>query len=99
MANKLTIKRNDKHAVELTIVSPPTNLNGGTVRILVTPSAEGGTAQEFSGTISNNVVTWTLDGTLEAGNYRLEVEVTVGSFIVTAPSDGTMSLVVLPDLG
>lgn len=98
MASRLTIKRGDKHSVQLTIVNPPENLTGGTVRILVTPST-GGDAQEFSGSLVANVVTWALDGTLEAGNYRLEVEVTVGSFIVTAPSDGTMSLVVLPDLG
>lgn len=98
MGPKLTIKRGDKHVVELRITTPPTNLAGGTVKVFVTPSV-GGTAQTFNATIdANNVVSWQLDGSLAVGKYRLEIQVTVGLQIVTAPSDGWMDLVVLQDL-
>lgn len=93
----LTIKRGDKHDVKLTIGNPPMDLSAGTVEVHVTPSL-GGTAQIFTATISNNVVTWALNGNLPVGRYLLEVQVTLGAFIVTAPSDGNMILVVLPDL-
>lgn len=98
MESRLIIKRGDKHDVQLTISNAPASLVGGTVKVLVTPSL-GGTTQTFTGSLIGNVVTWSLDGTLDVGNYRLEVEVTVGALIVTAPSDGTMGLVVLQDLG
>lgn len=97
MAGVLTIKEGDKHNVELTIGNSPLNLSGGTVVVNVEPSA-GGTAQQFPASIAGNVVTWALDGTLTAGRYKLEVQVTVGGSIVTAPSDSYMSLVVLADL-
>lgn len=98
MEPKLTIKRGDKHVVELRITTPPTNLATGVVKVFVTPSI-GGTVQPFNATIdANNVVSWQLDGSLAVGKYRLEVQVTVGSQIVTAPSDGWMELIVLQDL-
>lgn len=94
----LTVKRGDKHDVRLTISNPPMSLAGGTVEVHVKPSIEG-PAVTFAATIDDeNVVTWSLDGTLAAGKYKLEVEVTLGGFIVTAPNDGNMVLVVLPDL-
>jgi len=93
----LTIKEGDIHNVQLTIGNSPTALAGGTVVVNVTPSA-GGTAVQFPASIAGNVVTWALDGSLVAGRYKLEVQVTVGGAIVTAPSDGYMSLVVLADL-
>lgn len=95
--DQLTIKRGDKHDVKLTIVNAPVDMTSGVVKVHVIPSI-GGTAQVFAATIVGNVVTWTLDGTLPAGRYRLEVQVTVGAYVVTAPSDGTMELTVLQDL-
>lgn len=96
--DQLTIKRGDKHDVKLTIVNAPVNMASGVVKVHVIPSI-GGTAQVFTAaTIVGNVVTWALDGTLLAGRYRLEVQVTVGAYVVTAPSDGTMELTVLQDL-
>lgn len=93
----LTIKRNDKHDVKLTIVNAPLDLTGGVTKVFVTPSI-GGTTQQFNASLSGNVVTWSLDGTLAAGKYKLEVQVTVSGFVMTAPNDGWVELVVLPDL-
>lgn len=92
------IKRGDKHDVKLTIVGPPMNLNGGTAKVFVTPSA-GGSVTPFNATILDNVVTWSLDGTLPVGKYNLEVQVTIGGNIVTAPNGGYMELRVVQDLG
>lgn len=93
----LTIKRGDKHDVKLTIVNAPLDLSGGTAKVFVTPSV-GGTAQQFNASLNGNIVTWALDGTLNVGKYKLEVQVTVSGFIVTAPNDGWAELVVLQDL-
>ena len=93
----LTIKRGDKHDVRLTIVNAPLSLTGGATKVFVTPSI-GGTTMQFDATISGDVVTWTLDGTIPVGKYRLEVQVTVSGFIVTAPNDSWVELVVLQDL-
>jgi hypothetical protein len=93
----LTIKRGDKHDVKLLIVNAPITLTGGTTKVFVTPSI-GGTAQQFNASLSGDIVTWTLDGTLTVGKYKLEVQVTVSGLIVTAPNDGWLELVVLQDL-
>ena len=95
---QLIIKRGDKHDVQLTIGNPPLDLAGGVAKVHVKPSVNG-TAEVFDGTLNGNVVTWTLDGTLDPGKYILEVQITVGgNWIVTAPSDGMMDLIVLQDL-
>lgn len=94
----LTIKRGDKHDVKLTIVNAPLDLTGATVKVLVTPSV-GGTATTFLATLSGSTVTWALDGTLAAGKYKLEVEASVSGFVMTAPNDSYVELVVLKDLG
>ena len=93
----LTIKRGDKHDVKLTIVNAPLDLTGGTTQVFVTPSI-GGAAQTFPATLSGNTVTWALDGNLAVGKYKLEVQVTVSGFVVTAPNDGWVELIVLQDL-
>ena len=93
----LTVKRGDTHDVRLTIGNAPADLSAGVVKVHVKPSL-GGTAEVFDATIDENVVTWAMDGTLAAGRYLLEVQVTVGGWIVTAPSDRMMSLIVLGDL-
>lgn len=93
----LTIKHGDKHDVKFRIVNAPVDTAGGTTKVYVTP-AVGGSTLTFNASISNSVVTWTLDGTLPVGKYRLEVEVTISGFVVTAPNDGYVELVVLKDL-
>lgn len=93
----LTIKRGDKHDVKLTIVNAPLDVSGGVTKVFVTPST-GGTTLQFSATVLGKTVTWALDGSLTVGKYKLEVQVTVGGFVVTAPSDGWLELIVLQDL-
>lgn len=94
----LTVKRGDKYDVKLSIHNAPMDLTAGVVKVHVTPSV-GGSATVFNATIdSNDVVTWPLDGTLPVGKYKLEVQVTVGGWIVTSPSDDMMDLLVLQDL-
>lgn len=95
----LTIKRGDKHDVKLTIVNAPLDLSGGVTKVFVTPSIGGGATLTFNASLSGSVVTWTLDGSLAVGKYKLEVQVTVGIFVVTAPNDGWVELIVLQDLG
>jgi len=95
---QLTIKRGDKHDVRLNIGNPPMDLAGGVAKVHVRPSIVGA-AEVFDATLDGNVVTWTLDGTLDPGKYILEVQITVGgNWVVTAPSDGMMILVVLQDI-
>jgi hypothetical protein len=94
----LTIKEGDIHNVRLTIGNSPAELAGGTVKVHVSPSAGGTALTPFDASIAGNVVTWALDGTIPAGRYKLEVQITVGPSVITAPSDGYMSLVVLSDL-
>jgi len=94
----LTVKRGDKHDVKLLIGNPPMDLSAGVTKVHVKPSTGTDPAQVFNATLSGNEVLWSLDGTLPVGNYLLEVQVTVGGFIVTAPNDGMMNLIVMQDL-
>lgn len=93
----LTVKYRDKYTVRLTIGNPPVDLNGGTTKVFVKPSAGTGAVLSFDATLSGNDVLWALDGTIPVGKYKLEVQVTVGPYIVTAPSDQMMEFVVIPD--
>lgn len=93
----LTVKRGDKYEVKLSIHNAPMDLTTGVAKVHVAPSV-GGTAFVFAATIANGIVTWPMDGSLAVGRYKLEVEVTIGLWIVTAPSDGLEELVVIPDL-
>ena len=94
----LTIKRGDKHDVRLAIGNSPLALLGGVAKVHVQPSL-GGSAIVFNATVgADNIVTWSLDGTLDVGRFLMEVQVTLGLFIVTAPSNGMITLTVLDDL-
>lgn len=94
----LTIRQGDKHDVRLEIGNSPIDLSGGSAEVHVQPSL-GGTVQSFNATVgANNVIIWPLDGTLLPGKYLLEVEITVGLSIVTAPSNKNITLIVLDEL-
>lgn len=97
MGPKLTVKRGDKHDVRLTVVNAPLDMASGVATVHVTPST-GGTATTFPGVIDGDDVIWSLDGSLAVGRYKLEVQITVGLFVMTAPNDDWMELVVLQDL-
>lgn len=94
---RLKIKRGDNHNVLLNVGNPPMDLAGGVTKVHVAPSL-GGATQIFNATINGNVVTWPYDGTLAVGKYILEVQVTIGGWVVTSPSDGMMELEIVQDL-
>jgi hypothetical protein len=76
------------------------NLAGCTVRLL---AQKNGATQELATVITdapNGIVTHTLDGTLDIGTYKVELEVTRAgdNLIVTFPNKGYETLVVAADL-
>lgn len=101
MSNK--VKRGDTHAITFTVndeAGAPIDLTGSTVRLLA--KLQGGSTLETlaaslggtTGTVVHN-----LDGDLAVGTYDVEVEVTLGGVITTAPTDGYATLIVTQDLG
>jgi hypothetical protein len=94
---QLTLKRGDVHNVPLSIGNPPIDLSAGVAKVHVRPSL-GGATQIFNATLNGNTVTWPYPGTLPVGKYILEVQVTLGGSVVTAPSDEMMELTVMQDL-
>lgn len=80
----------------------PVNLTGATVRVLVSRQGGGITIDEPAALPDavNGDVRYDRDGTLPAGRYALEFEVTYSSEIVeTFPSDTSVDVTVLPDIG
>ena len=93
-----TVKLHDRHPTTWTANM---NLTGCTVRLL---AQKGGVTTLLASVITNaplGVVTHTLDGTLEVGTYKVELEVSrVGdNLLATFPNKGTETLVVEKDLG
>jgi hypothetical protein len=77
----------------------PLNLTGSTVRLVA--KKPGFPAVVLPTTIvdaANGVVEHVLTGTLAVGNYLVEMEVTNGATVVTAPTDSYENLIVIPDL-
>lgn len=92
----LTVKTGDTYATTWTV---PLNLTGSTVRLIA--RKRGFDPIVLPTTITdaaNGVVQHVLTGTLPVGNYLVELEVTNGSVIVTAPTDSYENLKVIPDL-
>lgn len=95
----ITIKQGDTHPIGWTV---NLDLTGSTVSVKARRDKP-----EFSTTLSSTVtavapghISHHLDGTLPAGEYQVEIQITLGNGdIVTAPSDSYETLVVLPDLG
>jgi hypothetical protein len=100
-----TVKFGDTHTVTFTVkdsAGVPVDLSGATIRVLavldgdadqttiVLASALGGGTGE---------VTHTLTGTLPVGTYSIEVEVTQGGTVISAPSAGYATLQVVAGLG
>lgn len=94
----VVVKRGDKHATRWVAVG--VDLTGSTVRLLA--KLENSPTIELEAMISdpeNGVVEHVLTGDLDPGVYRVELEITKGDTVMTAPSDSYASLTVLPDLG
>lgn len=91
----ITVKRGDQHPITFNVNA---DLTGSTVRLL----CKGRTLTVLDTTVTDaaeGVVTHDLDGTLAVGAYLLELEITQGDTIVTAPTNGYTRLTVKPDLG
>jgi hypothetical protein len=91
------VKRGDTH---LPVVANM-DLSGSTVKAFARPNGSDTAADELAVTVADagagliHVAT----GTLTAGQYDFEVEVTQGSTVVTFPDSGWDMLVVVQDLG
>lgn len=98
-----TIKAGDTHTITFTIkdsAGAAVDLTGSTPRVVARPLS-GGAAVELTSAlgVDAGTVEHTLTGTLAAGTYHIEVEITAsGGAITTAPSDGYATLKVAPDL-
>lgn len=93
----LIVKRGDRFA---TTWSVPISLVGSSVRLIA--RKRFGDPIILPSTIidaPNGHVQHILDGTLTVGNYRVELEITRGTEIITAPSSSYENLRVIPDLG
>lgn len=98
MTADVTVKRGDRHATTWTANA---DLTGATLRLLARPIGRPGTIIELAVTPTNpaqGVVTHELTGTLDEGEYQVELETTHGEEVRTFPSDGYLLLEVLPDL-
>lgn len=101
-----TVKQGDTHSITLTVYDTvagtptPLNLTGATVRLLAKLGADALIilTASINADPATGKVHHTLTGTLEPGTYNIEVEVTQGGTITTAPTTGFATLVVTPDL-
>jgi hypothetical protein len=100
-----TVKQGDTHSITLTVyesvggVPTPLDLTGSTVRLLAKLGTETTVILTAALGVDPGTVEHTLTGTLAAGTYSVEVEVTQGGAITTAPTEGYATLIVTPDLG
>lgn len=93
----MNVKMGDKYPISWRVNM---DLSGATVRVLT--KDEHGVARILSAVITDapgGVVAHTLDGTIPAGVYTVEVEVSRAGQVVTFPGYGYGVLTVLPDLG
>lgn len=93
----MNVKLGDKYPISWRVNM---DLTGATARVLT--KDEHGTAGVLSAVVTDaqgGVVTHALDGTIPAGVYTVEVEVSRAGQVITFPGDGYGVLTVLPDLG
>lgn len=94
----VTVKRGDTHN---TTWKTNANLTGASVRLLAREKSTK-VLNVLDATITNasqGIVTHKLTGTLLAGDYHVELEITRDDGVTSAPSNGYERLCVLPDLG
>lgn len=100
------VKQHDTVTMTLTVkdgTGAPINLSTGSpsVKVIAT-NRNTQVATILSSTISdaaNGKVQHTFNGTLEPATYDIEVEVTQGGVVATAPTGGYGSFTVIQDLG
>ena len=92
----LTVKAGDRYP---TYWHVPADLTGATVRLIARRGSNPPII--LPSTVSNatgGIVTHTLDGTLTVGRYAVELEITQGAQVITAPTDTYENLRVIADL-
>lgn len=92
------VKFGDMHAITFTVTTEaqqPVDLTGATIRLLAR-RVGAPEAVVLLATLGDGLgeVVHQLDGTLAVGVYHIEIEVTSGQDINTAPTDGYAELVV-----
>lgn len=101
------IKAGDTHTITLTVSEPdgtpagtPVDLTGSTPRVVARPIGDGDPIElESSLGTDLGTVLHTLTGTLPAGAYHIEVEMTASDGAITrAPSEGYAVLRIVPTL-
>lgn len=98
-----TVKLGDTHTITFTLkdsAGAVVDLTGSTPRVIARALGGGAAVVLVSALgVDPGTVTHTLTGTLAAGTYHIEVEITAsGGAITTAPSAGYATLTVAPDL-
>ena len=91
----MNVKHGDKFPLTFTVNR---DLAGTTTRLIVRHLELGGEKEDLTHTVSGSTVTHVLDGTWARGSHYLELEITDGDEIRTAPSEGQFRIQVLPDL-
>ena len=96
MPKVLTVKTGDRYPTYWTV---PADLTGSTVRLLARRGANPPVVLVSSiASAQGGVVQHDLDGTLTVGLYAVELEITQGAKIITAPTDTYENLRVIADL-
>lgn len=101
----LRVKRGDTHDIVLTAAGldgKPVDLTGADVRVHAKLRRSGSEPILLDSAViepvSEGRVRHRLTGTLEPGEYAVEIELTRNNVITTAPTHGTITLVVEPDI-
>lgn len=96
MGNVLTVKTGDRYPTYWTV---PMDLTGTTVRLIARRGSSA--AVTLPSTVTSptgGVVQHILNGSLSVGSYAVELEITRGEEIITAPTDSYENLRVIADL-
>lgn len=96
MGNVLTVKAGDRYPTYWTV---PMDLTGTEVRLIARRGSSPALTLASSITApTTGTVRHVLDGTLSVGSYAVELEITRGEEIITAPTDSYENLRVIADL-
>jgi len=96
MGYVLTVKTGDRYPTYWTV---PMDLTGTQVRLVARRgSAPAVTLPSTLKNPAGGVVEHILDGTLGVGSYAVELEITRGEEVITAPTDSYENLRVIADL-
>lgn len=98
----LNIKHGDRYDLSWVVREDdgtPLDLAGATVRLLAKDRSGVSLLPTTVTDAAGGAFTHTLDGTLDVGTYEVEVEISRGAEVRTAPTTGFETLRVAADLG